>query len=109
MPKPKVKYVSLGFRGDAAVPKKRVKQPDGKMISIHSIDADSPTFDWELSTVFAKNVARARRANEGVSIKTPIEPIHSAKFRHALGEMTRAFVSNPVKSPKKKSKKSPKR
>ena len=67
MAKSNVKYVPLRFHGNAPVEKKRIKQASGEVISIHTVDADSPIFDWQLSTVFAKNVAKARQANAGLA------------------------------------------
>jgi len=110
MPKPKIKYVPLRFDGDATVKRKRIKQASGKTISIHAIAAESPTFDWELSTVFARNVARARRENANL----PYDPKALMKAvkgfpTERLIEIHRALDSKPAKTSKKKSGKSKKR
>jgi hypothetical protein len=47
-----------------SVTEKRVRGPDGRLVKIFSIDADSPTFGDDLSYVFRKNVAKARRENK---------------------------------------------
>jgi hypothetical protein len=47
-----------------AVTEKRVRGPDGRLVKVLAIDAHSPTFSEDLSYVFKKNVARARRENK---------------------------------------------
>ena len=44
--------------------KRRVYGPDGGLIDKYIIDANSPTFDADLTYVFQQNVARARRENK---------------------------------------------
>jgi len=36
----------------------------GKFITVHTVDANSPTFADDMSYVFKKNVARARRVKK---------------------------------------------
>ncbi len=48
--------------GKPSVTTKRVKNAAGKLTTIHEIDANSPTFASDLSYVFRKNVAKARRS-----------------------------------------------
>lgn len=102
MPKPNVKYVSLRFSGKAPVEKKRVRQANGKIVSMHTVDADSPRFDWELSTVFAKNVAKARTENADLLFN----PKTSKPYRMTSPRMKApdALAPNPVKPPKKQKK-----
>jgi hypothetical protein len=47
-----------------SVVSKSVHKPSGERIRILSIDANSPTFGNDLSIVFQRNVAKARRANK---------------------------------------------
>lgn len=49
-----------------AVVEKRVQAPDGRRVTVLKLDADSKTFTDELSYVFEKNVAKARRKNRQV-------------------------------------------
>ena len=42
---------------------KTVTAPDGSRQTLATVDADSPTFSDDLTTVFQRNVARARRDN----------------------------------------------
>ena len=42
---------------------KRVRDTDGKSVRMLSIDANSPTFNDDLTLLFQKNVARLRRKN----------------------------------------------
>jgi hypothetical protein len=42
---------------------KRVRNSDGKLVRVLSLDANSPSFVDDLTTVFEKNVAKARREN----------------------------------------------
>ncbi len=50
-------------RPSASVRRKRVKAADGKTVEILSLDAESPTFTDDLTYLFRRNVARARREN----------------------------------------------
>jgi hypothetical protein len=65
----KVVYASLKDAKRArsnSVKTKRLKNADGKMLTISVVDADSPTFSDDISYVFRKNVKRARRANKAI-------------------------------------------
>ena len=46
---------------------KRVRGPDGRLVTVLKLDADSETFTDQLSYVFEKNVAKARRQNRQIS------------------------------------------
>jgi hypothetical protein len=46
-----------------SVREKRVRDSEGKSVRILSLDANSATFIDDLTIVFRKNVARARREN----------------------------------------------
>ena len=50
-------------RKPVSVKTKRVLDRTGALITLHTIDADSATFDSDLSYVFERNVAKARREN----------------------------------------------
>ena len=45
------------------VVKKRVRNTDGEIVQVSSVDARSNTFGEDLRYVFSKNVAEARREN----------------------------------------------
>ncbi len=46
-----------------SVREKRVRNSQGELVRVLSLDANSPTFIDDLTTVFRRNVARARREN----------------------------------------------
>jgi hypothetical protein len=46
-----------------SVREKRMRNADGKYVRVLSLDANSATFIDDLTTVFEKNVAKARREN----------------------------------------------
>ena len=48
----------------SSVVSKSVHKPNGERTKILSIDANSPTFGNDLSIIFERNVAKARRANK---------------------------------------------
>jgi hypothetical protein len=47
-----------------SVVSKSVHKPSGERARILSVDANSPTFGSDLSIIFERNVAKARRANK---------------------------------------------
>jgi hypothetical protein len=51
-------------RARSSVVSKSIHKPNGDRIRILSIDANSPTFGNDLSIIFERNVAKARRANK---------------------------------------------
>lgn len=51
----------------AAVREKRVRSEDGEVHTLSTLDASSKTFGRDLTYVFGKNVARARRENKRVT------------------------------------------
>lgn len=63
----KVVFASLKPSGSgkpsSAVTTKRIKIPDGVSVIVHTVDADAESFANDMSYVFRKNVARARRQN----------------------------------------------
>ncbi len=50
--------------GQSSVVSKSVHKPSGERVRILSVDANSPTFGNDLSIIFERNVAKARRANK---------------------------------------------
>ena len=48
----------------SSVVSKSVHKPSGERTRILSVDANSPTFGSDLSIIFERNVAKARRANK---------------------------------------------
>jgi hypothetical protein len=48
----------------SSVREKRMRNSQGKFVRVLSLDANSATFIDDLTTVFEKNVARARRENK---------------------------------------------
>jgi len=67
----KVIFAPLKAVGRASVKEKRVKGADGKLRTLLTIDANSPTFDSDLTYVFKKNVARARQQNSKIAKPAP--------------------------------------
>ena len=53
-------------RPRASVAEKRIRRADGKITTIRTIDANSRTFGSDLTYVFKRNVAKARRENKKV-------------------------------------------
>jgi hypothetical protein len=54
---------SKGPKKAGSVRIKRMRTADGKSVRVLSLDANSATFIDDLTTVFEKNVAKARRVN----------------------------------------------
>ena len=60
-------------RGSAAsVTEKRVRDTDGHVKTLRTLDAESPTFGEDLQYVFSRNVAKARRDNKRVTGTTDV-------------------------------------
>lgn len=53
---------------------KRVRDPQGQLKTVRTLDADSQSFGEELLFVFGKNVAKARRDNKKVTGVTDLVP-----------------------------------
>jgi len=51
----------------AAVTEKRVRDDDGKLHTVRTLDGHSKTFGTDLTYVFTRNVAKARRENKQVT------------------------------------------
>lgn len=47
-----------------AVAQKRVRGPGGQQIELYAVDSNDKNFDDDLTYVFQKNIARARRENK---------------------------------------------
>lgn len=60
MAKVVVRHIKGGKK--TSVTTKRVRNAAGKYVTVRTINADSPTFSDDVSYVFTKNVAKARRA-----------------------------------------------
>ena len=58
------KLSGKGRRVRSSVVSKSVHKPSGERTRILSVDANSPTFGNDLSIIFERNVAKARRANK---------------------------------------------
>ena len=59
----KVVYRSLktnATRQPFSVKRKRVRGPDGRWVTVYSVDAKSPDFADGITYIFNKNIARAR-------------------------------------------------
>ena len=52
-----------GGKNQGSVREKRMRNSDGAFVRVLSLDANSPTFIEDLTTVFERNVAKARREN----------------------------------------------
>lgn len=48
----------------SSVREKRMRSGEGKLVRVLSLDANSATFIEDLTTVFKRNVAKARRENK---------------------------------------------
>jgi hypothetical protein len=46
---------------------KRMRRSDGKIVSVLSLDANSTTFIDDLTTVFEKNVSKARKRKQEIA------------------------------------------
>jgi hypothetical protein len=68
MPKAEIQFRPVRLTGKPALRKKRVRQSSGEMISVYSLDAEGTNLAANLSAVFAKNVAAARRENSTLSL-----------------------------------------
>jgi hypothetical protein len=53
-----------GSRGKTSVTEKRVRNTDGQVKTLRTLDAGSTTFGSDLQYVFSRNVAKARRDNK---------------------------------------------
>lgn len=58
----------------AAIGEKRVRDSDGQIKTLRTLDARSPTFGEDLRYVFGKNVAKARRENKRITGFTDLAP-----------------------------------
>lgn len=58
----------------ASVGSKRVRDEDGALHTLSTIDAGSKTIDRDLTYVFGRNVAKARRENKRVTGSADISP-----------------------------------
>jgi hypothetical protein len=54
-------------KGAPSVTKKRVRGADGKITTLRTINLDSRSFGSDLTYVFERNVAKARRENKKVT------------------------------------------
>jgi hypothetical protein len=58
-----LKRTSRHRKKPGSVRTKRMRTSDGKVVSVLSLDANSATFIDDLTTVFEKNVSKARTEN----------------------------------------------
>ena len=65
--KPKANQVLVG--------QKRVRDADGKMITLRTLDAANSSFSDDLTYVFRKNVEKARRENKLATGLTDFVPV----------------------------------
>jgi hypothetical protein len=73
----KIVYKSLNRRPSVASPavgKKRIPAAEGRSKTVHTLDANSASFDEDLRYVFSRNVAKARRENKRVVGSPDIAP-----------------------------------
>jgi hypothetical protein len=68
------KFANLSTRKAAAVTEKRVRDADGKFLTVRTLDGHSKTFATDLTYVFSRNVAKARRENKLVTGTTDRVP-----------------------------------
>jgi hypothetical protein len=62
----KVIFKKLKTTGSHSVGKKRVPGANGRSKTVHTLDANSATFDADLRYVFGRSVAKARRDNRQI-------------------------------------------
>jgi hypothetical protein len=62
----KVVFKPLKTSGRVSVKRKKVRDADGKLTTMFVVDANSPTFADDITYVFRKNVAKARRNNKAL-------------------------------------------
>jgi ribosomal protein L4 len=60
---PKARIGAAKHAKSGSIVRKRVVKSDGRRVTVVKIDADSETFTDDLTYVFEKNVAKARRQN----------------------------------------------
>ena len=65
---------SKANKAPGSVVERRVRTSDGKMTTIRTVDAASPTFGEDMLYVFRKNVAAARRENKRVTGVSDVAP-----------------------------------
>jgi hypothetical protein len=53
-----------GHRDTGSVAEKRVRDAEGQVKTLRTVDLGSPTFGADLQYVFGRNVAKARRDNK---------------------------------------------
>ena len=51
-------------RGKTPVREQRMRRSDGQVVRVVAIDPSSPTFDDDLTHLFQRNIAKARRENK---------------------------------------------
>lgn len=77
---PKVLVKKSGKKGKVVTPLgksvlvKRIRATDGRLMTIRTIDAASKTFGSDITYVFGRNVAKARRDNKRVTGVTDVVP-----------------------------------
>ena len=69
--KPKVKPKA----NQVLVSEKRVRDADGKMITLRTLDAANSSFSDDLTYVFSQNVKKARRENKLATGMTDFVPV----------------------------------
>ena len=82
-------------RRRGAVATKRVRGVDGEFTKQFWIDANSPTFDEDLTRVFKLNVARAIQSNKFV-------PASTDRFRKAVTKLASKIKSSGLDDSSKK-------
>lgn len=76
----KIVYRSLktGRKGKpSSVRPRRVRNPEGRWVTVYSVDADSPAFDEGITYVFRRNVARARAEQKRRSARSGLDAAKS--------------------------------
>jgi hypothetical protein len=61
-------------KADFSGSEKRVRNPEGQLKTLRTLDLGSRTFGNDLGYVFSKNVAKARRDNKRVTGSTDVAP-----------------------------------
>jgi hypothetical protein len=63
----KVVLTRLKPRKKGLVRVKRVRNADGRIVTVRSLDASSRTFGSDLRGIFATNVSKARKDNKAIA------------------------------------------
>jgi hypothetical protein len=76
---------TTGARGKTSVRKRQMRRPDGTVRQVMILDLTSATFDDDLTHIFERNVAKARRENRILFGSADSVKTEKRKFRTSRG------------------------